>query len=229
LSLQRTIGNKAVTKLLTQRQLIGNKSNVSKAEPPSASTLEHRDIAETTLTPSATFITAIQRKMGFEFETENTVEKWNGEEWKPVGRQKNKPLYKGTGFNLETDTHYNCEFILKPQDSLNDVQQAAQEAATLCNTVNTGATATETAEQSNLPVKIGEFENGKWQGKYRIKVKDTEWKADAQITQGISLEHIPNYLEDTLSTDEHKDLQTMLSEVDISNVSPKVHSPPYRK
>lgn len=135
----------------------------------------------------------VQRKMGFEFETDYTFEIWKNEAWEAVGRTKGNPFYQGDGFAVEGDTHDNCEFILDPFDTDTDGIAAAEAAVALTDSLDDGFD-----DEGYVVRDVG----GNWKRKTRIKDNKNGWAADAQVTQGVKLADLPKYIGDHLDRDQ---------------------------
>lgn len=155
----------------------------------------------------------VQAKMGFELETDNKADKWNGAKWVPYGRSKGKPIYKGAGFDVETDTHDNPEFIFAPQDDRARITAAAAAAAEFCLAMNTEHNRRKGEYKDNR--KADSFKNlgGGWQGDYRLRISDESWAADGQATLGVKLQDIPKYMNHVLAREQVTELGKMMHKV----------------
>jgi hypothetical protein len=142
----------------------------------------------------------VQRKLGFEFETGNTF-MWKDKTWYKPGRTKGKPMYTGSGFSVEGDTHSTPEIILKETDTLSDIRNAISTAVSVLESVN----ARKPDESSGLTIMDPATDAG-WTRVTGFPKKpfDTEWQADAQATQGVQLKHLQKYLADHLNRDQDK-------------------------
>ena len=159
----------------------------------------------------------VQPKMGFEFETAYTFEIWKGEEWKAVGRTKDDPFYKGDGFSIEGDTHDNCEFILDPFESKAGAVAATSAAAKLTGDIDKEF-AKDAAKEKHAVYEAG----GNWKKKTRIADNSNQWKADAQVTQGVKLADLPQYIRDHLNREELEGHEQLVEGAGLDEVDPEV-------
>ena len=155
----------------------------------------------------------VQRKMGFEFETNYKFEIWKNNEWKAVGRTKGNPFYKGDGFAIEGDTLDNCEFILDPFAKKSEAMAAANAAYDLTKNVDKAF-----GDDGYAIYEKG----GNWMRKTQIKDDKNNWGADAQVTQGVKLEDLPNYLQDHMNFDEQENHAEKMEDANIEAMNSKI-------
>jgi hypothetical protein len=128
---------------------------------------------------------AIQRKMGFEFETaQNTFEKLDR---KDVAYVDNK-----LGFRLEADTGHHLEFITKPYATWRNLNAAIQGAVGLAETLPNG--------------RVTKNKDDGWMDDNIVmNIKDPTFRASVQSTEGVMLKNFESLMTEHLSGDRNWD------------------------
>jgi hypothetical protein len=160
---------------------------------------------------------AVQRKVGFEFETGNKFY-WQDKlgKWNKVGRTKGDPMYVGENFSIEGDTKSTPEIILEPMDDWDKIEAAINAAGDVLDSVN--ATEPDNEKRRVMPA------SQQWKHATAFdKDIDENWTADIQVTHGVALSNISAYLDHHLGrnvgakTDALRERQARMAKVTKTN------------